>query len=587
MSRWSAGRIAKWAVLALIIGWPLYVWLKPREDFDLHYARGSKNAEGLVRYVDDGGNAGKVRGDLKKHHKAARAKLAAAGAKTDAPIGALLDAMLAAVENRVVLEMPAAMTKTDRASFDAVAALLASPGSFVAPISHHLDEPGYSCAKGFEAAFQGVFGKESDVVRVEIARFIEAVDRGRPVLTIAWSARAGTSAYARANGKRVYPSLVVDAEVTLRARAGGDVVAALKGEARPATEISWTTYGYMPALDLMYPDSDSSDGDVFGGIVASTCESLGQQLIAKLTGVTPAGPAAGGDAELAHDTKWCKEENDAASCARLGLRYRDGVGVAVDKAKAEELLYEACNGGLGAGAEACAPAAQLTLARTGDLGEPMNEARTSVILALEEGCQYHATESCTALGDLRSTLYRDDGGAVPEYSAREAAMAYLHACDLGEPIACDLGAKALAPFDPLQARLLAARGCAGGREDSCSLELRLERIAAKVRTVFDVDLPKGDAPFDIHWATLFDGDETPTIWVASRSTPDALAQTFAAQIYRGTVIVNPPGTSAPPPAWAKSTYLVGKGPTTDYHQKCPACPHGSLGLSLMRCTCLP
>jgi hypothetical protein len=587
VSRWSAGRIATWAVLALLIGWPLYVWLRPKDDFELGWARGSKNAAGLVRYVDEGGNPGKVRGDLTKHHARARAQLAAAGAKADAPMGALLDAMLAVIENRIVLEMPAAMVQTDRTSFDTVAELMASPGSFVAPISHHLDEPGYSCAKGFEAAFQGVLGKDSDVVQVEIARFIDDADRGRPVLTLGWTARAGLSAYARANGKRIYPSMVVDAELTLRTRAGGDVLVAVKGEGRPASEISWTTYGYMPALDVMYPESDSSDGDVYGGIVASTCEALGQQLIAKLTGVMPAGPAAvGGDPELAHDTKWCKEEHDASSCARLGLRYRDGAGVPVDKAKAEELLHEACRGGMGAGAEACAPAAALTIERAGDVASPTSETRARALIALMDGCQYHAADSCQALGDLRSLPYEGES-ALSEYGAREAAMAYLHACDLGEAVACDLGARRLAPYEPLQAMLLARRGCAGGREDSCSLELRLDKQAAKVRTVFGVDLPNGDEPFDIHWATLFDGDETPTIWIASRRAPAALEQDLGAPLYQGTVIVNPAGKSATPPAWAKATYLVGNGPTASYHQKCPPCPHGSSGFSLMRCTCVP
>lgn len=570
--------------MVAILGGLVYLWrCRARSDFKLDWARRSNDASGLVDYVDSGGNPGKVRGDLKRHHKAARAKLAQAGAAPGAPIGALLDALLAPVENRVVIEMPEAMVKTDRASFDAMGELMAEPGTFVAPISHHLDDPAYDCAKGVNVVLEEALG--SDVVEVEVARFIRAENRGRPVLTIGWSARAGTSAYARANGKRIYPSMTVDAELTLRA--GDQVLASVAATAKPAADIQYTTYGIMPAMDVLYPDSDSNDSEVYGGIVASTCEALGRELMAKLTGVAPAGPAVAANAELAHDEKWCKEERDAASCARLGLRYRDGDGVAVDKAKAEELLYEACNTGLGAGAEACAPAAALILERAGDARSPTSDGRARATLALMDGCKYHAADSCLALGAMRAQPYEGEA-ALSEYGAREAAMAWLHACDLGHPEACGEASRALAPFDPLRAYLLARRACAAAIADACAAEKSLATRAAAERKVFSVDLPRGDQPFDIHWATLFDGDETETIWIASRSSPAALETTFRSEIYGGTIIVNPAGKSLPPPAWAKSTYLLGNPPAMSHQRKCPPCPHpGSSGLVITQCTCIP
>jgi TPR repeat protein len=557
------------------------VWLRfrPREELELRWARDKKNAEGLVDYVDHGGAPGKVRGDLKKYQAAAKHELADAGAKPGAPIDALLDAMLAAVENRLVLEMPAAMVTTDRASFDAVAQLMAEPGRFVAPISHHLDEPGYDCAKGVAVVFKEALG--NDVVDVEIARFIDDPDRGRPVLTIGWTARAGTSAYARANGKRIYPSMTVQAEMTLRA--GDKVLATVKADARPEADIQYTTYGIMPAMDVMYPDSDSSDNDVYGGIVASTCEALGRQLMAQLTGVTAAAPAA--DDALAHDEKWCNEENDASSCARLGLRYRDGDGVPVDKAKAEELLHKSCREGLGTGAEACAAAAALSMEAAGDELDPMNDAQTRARMALMDGCEHHAADSCVALGRLRARPYKGEA-ALSEYSAREASLAYLHACDLGETAACLDASRLLATISPLRAMLLARRACAGGLGDACAAEKQLLAKAKAERKVHDLDLAKGDEPFDIHWATLFDGDETDAIWVASHDAPAALEARFRGELYKGTVIVNPAGNALPAPAWAKATYLVGAGPSIDYHQKCPPCPHASSSFVVTRCSCL-
>jgi hypothetical protein len=228
----SLGRIARWGAVFAVVGGLGYLWFRPGEDFQLQWARDSKNAAGLIRYVDQGGNPGKVRGDLKQHHAAARAKLAAAGAAADAPIGALLDRLLAVFEHRVVLEMPAAQVTVDRASFDAMAALLAAPGSFVAPVAQHLDDPGYQCAKGLDVVFAEALG--GDVVDVEIARLIDGVDRGRPVLTIAWAARAGTGAYRGANGKRIFPAIAVDAELTVRV--GGEVLTKVKAAGAPASD---------------------------------------------------------------------------------------------------------------------------------------------------------------------------------------------------------------------------------------------------------------------------------------------------------------------------------------------------------------
>jgi hypothetical protein len=383
----------------------------------------------------------------------------------------------------------------------------------------------------------------------------------------------------------VYPSITVDAELTLRA--GDRVLSTVKATAEPATDIQYTTYGIMPAMDLMYPESDSNDGDVYGGIIASTCEALGRELLTELTGVAPAAAPEAGDAELAHDIKWCEEHDDAPSCTRLGLRYRDGDGVPIDLVKAEKLLHDACRGGLGAGAVACSPAAALSLARAGDSRDPMNDARTHALVSLMDGCQYHAVDSCLALGALRAQGYEGEA-TLSAYSAREAALAGLHACDLGGSEACALASRVLAPFEPLQAYLLARRACAAEVADACGAEKALAKRAASERKVFDVELPRGDEPFDIHWATLFDGEETATIWIASREVAATLESRFRTEIAQGTIVVEPSGRSLPAPTWAKSTYLVGFGPNYSHHEKCPPCPHGgSSGFVITRCTCIP
>ncbi len=586
MSSWSPGRIARWTALLAVVGGVVYLRCRPRPDFNLEWARESKNAEELVSYVDSGGKPGQVRGDLKRLHGAARARLTARGMAEGAPMNALLEAMLGIIENRIVLEMPNA--EVERGSFEAVASLMVEPGTFVAPVADHLSEPSYGCAKGLSVVFADALG--GDVVKVEIERFIslgrETPDRGRPVLSISWTARAGTRAYARANGKRLFPSIEVDADLTLTV--GGRALATLHATAMPASDISYTSYG-LGGLDAIYPESDGSDSDVFSGIVASTCEGLGRELLARLTGVAADGEDADAG-EVGHDRTWCEEHDDARSCERLGLRYRDGDGVAVDKKRAEELLHTACAGGLGAAPSACAPAAELTLQSVVHLApesELRGTARARATIALMDGCRYHDPASCVALGRQRAVPLGNET-TISEYGARQAGIAWIHACALGVDTACNDAGRVLTPYSPLRASLLFHRACAADLSDACAAEKSLRAKASAERKLFETALPAGDEAFDIGWATLFDGDETELVWIASRSAPGVSSERLAREVAIGTATVfTPDAAPHAAPAWARSIYALGDGPRSEYHKRCPPCPHATGGLGISQCTCLP
>jgi hypothetical protein len=203
-----------------------------------------------------------------------------------------------------------------------------------------------------------------------------------------------------------------------------------------------------------------------------------------------------------------------------------------------------------------------------------------------DGCHHNQAASCSALAQVQATPFPGED-APSAYGAHQAGLSWLHACDLGDAGACAAAVSVLAPHRPLHAVLLARRACAAGVTAACTPDRALTSRAARTRTLFDVTLAPGDEPFDIRFATLFDGDETELIWIASHDPPTTVERRLAPSIARGTVRVEPPDTLASAPTWARSIYFVGAPPTSPYAEPCRPCPHPPSAFSITRCICLP
>jgi TPR repeat protein len=170
----------------------------------------------------------------------------------------------------------------------------------------------------------------------------------------------------------------------------------------------------------------------------------------------------------------CKAR-DIASCARAGLLYEGGLGVAPDPARAWSFLRQACDGGDAFG---CAELARLYLGDDGarrDAARAAELAETACAAGDGHGCSYLA-RLCTDRIIYPAT--RDACGAERVRRLREAAVAHLRAdCRGWKAHDCSTLADIYYPGDRRTALRFAAGACDGGDAGGCYTLARLAEDA--------------------------------------------------------------------------------------------------------------
>jgi TPR repeat protein len=156
---------------------------------------------------------------------------------------------------------------------------------------------------------------------------------------------------------------------------------------------------------------------------------------------------------------------DAQSCARAGLMYRQGRGVAMDVAKAWTFLQTACDGGDGLG---CAELGQLYL---GDDGLRRDASRAAELAAL--ACDAGDGHGCSDLVSLCAgrLIYpapadQCSADALRRLAARAVATLQWECSGWGA-YDCDTLATMYSPGDPETALRFASRSCQGGDPGGC------------------------------------------------------------------------------------------------------------------------
>lgn len=152
------------------------------------------------------------------------------------------------------------------------------------------------------------------------------------------------------------------------------------------------------------------------------------------------------------------DDDDILSCAMLGHIYRNGDGVVQDYTKAVALLEKACDA---KELESCATLGVLYV--TGE-GAAKDVARAYALFS--DACERHDSTGCGNLG-----LMYDQGLGVPKDQARAAEL-YEYACERGKADACHNLSVSYesgegVTKDLKRAAELARRACRGGRTDDC------------------------------------------------------------------------------------------------------------------------
>jgi TPR repeat protein len=178
-------------------------------------------------------------------------------------------------------------------------------------------------------------------------------------------------------------------------------------------------------------------------------------------------------------------KGDLQSCARAGLMYRQGRGVARDVAKAWTFLQKACAGGDGLG---CAELGQLYLA---DDGLRRDASRAAELAAL--ACDAGDGHGCTNLVQLcaERLIYPATGNQCSAEAIRrlaERAVATLQReCSGWGAYDCDTLATMYWPGDPETALRFASSSCQAGDPGGCDDLGRLyedEGDAARARAFY-------------------------------------------------------------------------------------------------------
>jgi len=181
----------------------------------------------------------------------------------------------------------------------------------------------------------------------------------------------------------------------------------------------------------------------------------------------------------AYDARDCVkrcDKGDSASCARAGLMYRDGRGVAADETLAWSYLDRACAAGDALG---CAELGPLYLGDEGtrrDVGRAADLARAACDAGDGHGCVYLA-EMC-----LDGILYTDDRstcGSEAVNALRVRAVALLqNDCRGWGAYDCATLSDIYAGGDPATAMRFAAGACKGGDPGGCYAQAQLSESGA-------------------------------------------------------------------------------------------------------------
>ncbi len=362
-----------------------------------------------------------LRPDLGKLHTAARKKLEHAGAPKPAGLDPLFAQLLASFGNVIAFVGPAATL--DTASFDAVAASIASPTITVADVGKHAASK-WPCQYGLRDAFKQVLG-------AELITF-DRPDAGTAVSGIhieaTYAIHASGTTYQTEVGNRVFPGIRMTGELKLVD--GTQTLATVSMDAEPPPSLTFSTDMYG---GLTEGGNDESVGTALG---EGACETVGYRLIEQLTGLKPPEPATNDQKEPT------SEEELLAACRdhRVGSPAACG-------AYADLLVAQASEAGQGSAA--VTKDAQLELA---------SKAR----IYFMKGCDAHDGYSCMRRGWVDT--HRPDGSAPSPHAYLEAFDSYVRACDLGNAEGCALASDSLRDPEVLGPKPRTVRGVALGKD---------------------------------------------------------------------------------------------------------------------------
>jgi len=546
---------------------------------ELDRARKTNTAQAYVWYAEYHKDPDGVRGDLAALHETARQKIRAASGRPEG-LDPVFARLLERVDHKVAFTV--ADHTVDRASFEAVRALLASPGAEVAPLVEHLGGKQWSCPRGISEAFAELTG--SDVIA-----FDGSVVDWQPQLRMRWTTRASGTGYVEPHSRRIYPGITIEGELELLGRAS--TIAKATFTVSPPSDIQFTTYG------LGNPFGGGNDPELASALGSSACKQAAFVLIEQLTGwKPPPKPVPGLDDRVTRCGK-----RDGNACYGAAVAYRDGVGVPADPARAAKLFEDGCNTGSLDSARACVEGAALLLElertrpqKPGSL-RVKGEARSSARFMLRKGCEAHDPTACERAGALQ--LAPRPGGAVARPSDVDEALLWLvRGCDLGSREACQLASTTLANPGVQGTRThagalaLARRACAG--EPACPGADRHAKAAATDAAVFGVPLAK-DRVFDIRWGDWYRGDEGQLVaWIASASEPTAVRARLSGLYSRTRVyaVDELPFGPQPPPNTRTVWAVIAGSPRADTDQACNTeCKTGEAYemMYIHGCVCLP
>ena len=527
-----------------------------RTDFAYEWAAEHDTPSEWIAYAE-GSDEAKVeetaRRELARHVVRAQYRLRAGA--VDRPDG--FDPLLAAALRRLSLKVPleADALSIDRESFASVP-VPDIPGVRMVEVPDDVGAP-WRCASGLSEALSEALGEPLLQVDED-----EPQTDDVPSLVLTWRGRASGELYKTGAGNRLFPGLVVQAQLSLQLH--GESLASVDVTVDPGASVDYTTT-YLAA------GFEGDVDDVYVGMVAATCRRLGERLVDELVGRTPAA-----DEAPKVDASKC-EGGDAEACLLVAAGLQQS-----DPARAGELLERGCGSHSLGAADACLQAGEL--AANSGTGDVTDWARTKRLF--ENGCRQYSGEACRRAAEWTRRGAR--GEEPSELARREAYVLDVRGCGLGDGPACRAASEG--PVSAAEADVLARHACDAGVREACD-----RSVSTPDAQVQGVALADGDRLFDVRWGMWFPQDATVVVWVASPASGDEVRRRLAPEVARGHVRVYAPDAlpSGPiAPADAVSIYAVipeRQGLIVAGDHPCPECGPDSYGSSFGRigCDCLP
>jgi TPR repeat protein len=198
-----------------------------------------------------------------------------------------------------------------------------------------------------------------------------------------------------------------------------------------------------------------------------TCEAAGSAECEQGRGYRSAPIEAGTAADSVGDVKRECLRGRAISCTNLGLRYRDGAGVAVNLRQATRFFKRGCSRGDGRG---CTMLGWLQ-----EQGEGGRRDATRAAKLYRQACKRGDARGCNNLAALHAQGFvgsRSARSGNPDSRARSVALRFFErSCGRGDAIGCtNLGQAQLGGKSSQRGALAArsfGRGCEGGDRVGC------------------------------------------------------------------------------------------------------------------------